>query len=182
VLYSRPRSISNTIVSLLIQPISSTLQSHTYILNMRLSTITIALSTFSSLATAIIYGIQAPSSIIAGSPFTITLLTEDYIQSVYDVAVAFGIQPIPLYCPGCLGLFVFASEYLGPPLSNVITPINFNVTVDAEYAQYGTGPSQVHATLYSLMGASLGPVLTTFALNLTVGDTLSSTTVTGSRI
>ncbi|KAK5696020.1 hypothetical protein LTR97_008440 [Elasticomyces elasticus] len=62
-------------------------------------------------ASARIAGIAAPSSIVAGSDFTITIITENYIQSVLDVSAAFGFTGTVF--PDSLGSYL-TSVYLGP--------------------------------------------------------------------
>jgi hypothetical protein len=69
-----------------------------------------------STASAKIYGITAPHTVAPGKPFNIILNVEGYIQPVYDVAVAVGINP-ELNYPTSLGL-VLGSQYLGPTKSN----------------------------------------------------------------
>ena len=122
-----------------------------------------------------IVGIEAPSTIAPGVPFTVTLVTEDFIQSIYDVAVAFGIAPSP-GVPESLGA-VFASEYLGPALSNVVTPIDFTVQIDSSTP---TGSYLLSASLFSLLGEDAEPSLSTFSVTVAVG-TATSTTIVSSN-
>lgn len=69
-----------------------------------------------------IAGIAVPDTIQLGGGFNAIIETEDYIQSVYDVAIVFGVSPGAGY-PGSLGN-VFDSFYLGPEESNVL----YNIT------------------------------------------------------
>lgn len=115
-------------------------------------------------AQAIITGITAPSSITAGSPFTLTINTADYIQSVYDVSAAFGIIPGNSGYTGSL-VQVFDSVYLGPQLSNIVMPIRFTVSVDAATPK---GPATIAASVTSLWGAGAGPLISTFNTTVTV--------------
>jgi hypothetical protein len=112
---------------------------------------------------AIITGVTAPSSITAGSPFILTLNTADYIQAVYDVSVAFGISPGEGH-GGSLG-DVFASAYLGPPLSNILNPIRFTVIVDGSTPK---GEAVIAAAVTSLYGIGAEPALNTFNTTVTV--------------
>jgi len=57
---------------------------------MRLPILVTAASIF-SLTNAIIDGIAVPDTIKAGDGFNAIIRTSNYIQSVYDVAVAFGV-------------------------------------------------------------------------------------------
>jgi len=65
-----------------------------------------------SLASARIIGIAVPDTIAPGSGFNAIIETENYIQSVYDVAIAFGVAPGNGF-PDSLGT-VMDSFYLGP--------------------------------------------------------------------
>ena len=119
-----------------------------------------------------IYGISAPSTIEPGTPFTVSLLTQDYIQSVYDVAVAFGVASGQGY-PDSLGT-VFASEYLGPALSNTLNNINFPVIIDGNTP---AGTALISASVYSLYGVEYEPTLENFNVTVTVGSATSTDTV-----
>ena len=137
---------------------------------MRLSTLATTLST-SSLASARIIGLAAPATLTPNAPFTLTLLTENYIQSVSDIAVAWGFQfPTannPTGFPYTLGSFA-NSSYLGPQKSNTLS----NVTVDA--VAPGTlekGKDVVlGVAVMSLYGASGGPVTTGWNVTVHVGE------------
>ena len=59
-----------------------------------------------------INGIAVPDTIKPGSGFNAIILSSNYIQSVYDVAIAFGCAPGNGF-PGSLGQ-VLGSYYLGP--------------------------------------------------------------------
>jgi len=126
-----------------------------------------------STTSAIITGITAPSIIAPGQPFTITINTANYVQSVYDVAVAFGIAPGAGF-HGSLGS-VFASEYLGPSLSNIETPIDFTILIDENTP---VGPVLLSATTLSLFGAVAEPVASLWNVTVTVGEVTSQDTVT----
>jgi hypothetical protein len=106
---------------------------------------------------AIINGLIAPKNVTAGSSFTLTLQTSDYIQRVYDVSAAFGIAP-GKGAGGSLGV-VFASAYLGPQLSNIVMPIDFTVSVDESTPK---GESIIAAAVTSLWGVGMDPLVSTF--------------------
>ncbi|EKD13307.1 uncharacterized protein L3040_005093 [Drepanopeziza brunnea f. sp. 'multigermtubi'] len=112
---------------------------------------------------AIITGVTAPSTVYAYNPFNVTLTTSNYIQSVYDVAVAFGVANAPGF-PGSLGSVV-ATAYLGPTKSNVLTPISFSVTLPSGT---GNGPRVLSAEVFSLFGAAYSGVVTTFNTTINV--------------
>jgi hypothetical protein len=79
---------------------------------MRFQTILAASASLLSLTTARIVGISVPETIQPGGGFNAIIETENYIQSVYDVAIVFGVAPGAGY-PGELGN-VMDSFYLGP--------------------------------------------------------------------
>ena len=79
---------------------------------MRFATVLAASASLLSLASARIVGISVPNTIKPGDGFNAIIHVENYIQSVYDVAIAFGVAPGNGY-PGSLGT-VMDSFYLGP--------------------------------------------------------------------
>jgi hypothetical protein len=132
---------------------------------MRLSTLISTIS-LTSLTSARIIGLAAPSTLTPNSTFTLTLLTENYIQSVSDIAVVWGYQtPTPTNPQGypyTLGRFA-NSSYLGPESSNTLE----NVTIQAVVPEgLEEGEQVLGVAVMSLYGASSGPV--TFGWNVTV--------------
>ncbi|KAK5692834.1 hypothetical protein LTR17_025244 [Elasticomyces elasticus] len=120
-------------------------------------------------ASARIAGIAAPSSIAAGSDFTITIITENYIQSVTDVSAAFGFTGTVF--PDSLGSYL-TSVYLGPSQSNILTNISVSASVPASYA---AGSSyHLTAAITSLYGAAYLPTITFFDLPVTLSNVTSS--------
>ncbi|CAG8971794.1 hypothetical protein HYALB_00001903 [Hymenoscyphus albidus] len=122
-----------------------------------------------SLSAARIYGIAVPTTIAPGIPFTLQVLTQNYIQTVYDIAIAIGIQPSPGH-PKTLGT-VLTTAYLGPEKSNIITPLNYTLTIDPRTPK-GTNFTIV-ASLMSLYGVSSGPVLGFWNQTVAVGEETS---------
>lgn len=92
----------------------------------------------------------------------------NYIQSVADVAIAFGIATGKGY-PDSLGTLL-TSEYLGPALSNSLDNITFPIVIPGNIPK---GESVFAASLFSLYGASTSPTLTNYNVSITVGDTTS---------
>jgi hypothetical protein len=84
---------------------------------MRVSTLTTSLKA-ASLASAVITGITAPSTLAPNSIFFLTLISENYIQSVADIAVAWGSDLAPAH-PGALGPYS-DSAYVSPSLSMLV--------------------------------------------------------------
>jgi hypothetical protein len=136
---------------------------------MRFSTITATLAS-AALAAARINGIEAPSTLAPGKPFALTLLTENYIQSVADIAVAWGFSLAPGY-PGALGSFI-TSEYLGPANSNTLKNITLTVTAPEGLAgeAYAGKDLLLSAAVYSLYGASSGPIVQAFNVTVKAGE------------
>jgi len=139
---------------------------------MRSSTIVAAFASLVSLASARIVGISVPDTIKPGDGFNLYIQTENYIQSVYDVAIAIGVAPGAGY-PQSLGT-VLDSFYLGPAQSNVVTPIPKWTTLPASTP---TGPATLSAELFSLYGAVYGGTLNNYNVSITVGDHTSTTYV-----
>ena len=79
---------------------------------MRFSVATATVASLLSVAQARIYGIAVPSTIQVGGGFNAIIESSNYIQSVYDVAIAFGTAPAPGF-QGSLGQPI-GSYYLGP--------------------------------------------------------------------
>ncbi|KAK6346824.1 hypothetical protein TWF696_006932 [Orbilia brochopaga] len=143
---------------------------------MRFTTIiTVAAASFSGLSSAIISGFSVPATIKPGTEgFNFRINTANYIQSVYDVAVAIGVAPGKGF-PGALGQ-VTDSFYLGPEKSNILQPINHWSYLPITL-QKGTNVT-LTATFYSLFGAAAAPTLTSWNVTVAIGDTTSSTYVT----
>jgi hypothetical protein len=79
---------------------------------MRLQISVTAVASIFTLASARIIGIAVPETIKPGDGFNAIIETENYIQAVYDVAIAFGAATGNGYI-GTLGT-VMDSFYLGP--------------------------------------------------------------------
>jgi hypothetical protein len=133
-----------------------------------------ALLTTTSLASARIIGLSAPSTLTPNEPFTFTLLTENYIQSVADVAVAWGFQRAtpanPTGYPYTLGAFT-NSSYLGPDKSNTLTNVTVDAIVpDALGDDSWKGDVVFSVAVMSLYGASGGPSTTGWNVTVKVGE------------
>lgn len=142
---------------------------------MRLASLAAALASLTT-SSARIIGIQAPSTLAPNTTFTLTLLTENYIQAVSDISVAWGYSLAPGY-PASLGSFT-QSSYLGPDKSNTLENITVEATVPPGLASPSWNGSLVlSAGVYSLYGASSGPVVTGFNVSVSVGEETSEETV-----
>jgi hypothetical protein len=130
------------------------------------ASIVLSIAAFAGLTAARISGIAAPSVIVANQNFTVTILTENYIQSVKDISAAFALSPNA--ADGFLGVDYLGSFYLGPSKSNVITNLTLEVTAPStNNAKFLT------AAITSLYGASNGPVTEQFSVPITFGDEVS---------
>ncbi|KAK4494548.1 hypothetical protein PRZ48_013904 [Zasmidium cellare] len=118
-------------------------------------------------ASARIVGLAAPATIAPDSNITLTLITENYIQSVKDLSAAFALSP--QITNGFLGTQYLGSFYLGPDKSNVLNNLTFTVTTpsDISSVKYITG------AVNSLYGASNGPVTLQFNVPTTPGTETS---------
>jgi hypothetical protein len=90
---------------------------------MRSTSVLAAAAPLLSLASGRIVGISVPETIKPGDGFNAIIQVENYIQSVYDVAIAFGVAPGTGY-PDSLGT-ILDSFYLGPGKSNSLLPVEF---------------------------------------------------------
>lgn len=72
----------------------------------------LAATSLLALAEGRIVGISVPETIKPGDDFKAVIITENYVQSVADVAIAFGYTPDKGF-PGTLGRLA-DSFYLGP--------------------------------------------------------------------
>lgn len=68
---------------------------------------------FITFTTARINGFSAPSTVVSGAPVDIKIHTENYIQAVEDVAIAFGIIGAEYAYPQTLGM-PMGEKFLGP--------------------------------------------------------------------
>ncbi|KAK4085539.1 uncharacterized protein Triagg1_529 [Trichoderma aggressivum f. europaeum] len=129
-----------------------------------------AIASLLAVANARIVGISVPETIAPGSTVSATVLTENYIQSVYDVAIVFGYANGAGW-PESLGS-VISSSYLGPDESNVTYNITRHITIPASAPK---GDALISASLYSLYGATYGPTITNFNVSVTIGEYTSPT-------
>lgn len=86
-----------------------------------------AIAALLSTAQAHINGISVPSTIKPGDTFNVIILSSNWIQSSYDVAIAFGYATGKGF-PGSLGT-VADSFYLGPGMLNPAPPLSNMLTV-----------------------------------------------------
>ncbi|KAM5353842.1 hypothetical protein ACJ41O_000492 [Fusarium nematophilum] len=127
-----------------------------------------AATTLLALTEARITGIAVPKTIKPGEEFDAIILSSNYIQSVYDVAIAFGYVPGKGY-PGTIGQ-VADSFYLGPDESNQLHNFNKTVKIPKDAPK---GKGLVTASLFSLYGASGSPTLSNYNVTVTFGDKTS---------
>lgn len=128
-----------------------------------------ALSLLASTASARIVGIAAPKTVAAGSTVVVDIIAENYIQSIQDVAIAFGIEHGNAI-PGSLGQLL-TSKYLGPDDSNIVGNITAHVQIPATIPK---GKAALTAFLFSLEGAAYEAATETFQLTTIVGKFTSS--------
>ena len=149
--------------------------------------LTSALALLAASANARITGFYAPKSVAVDSTVKLQIRGEDYIQSIQDVAIAFGIQHGKHPTPESLGTLL-GSKYLGPgkhpagsPDRQKLTVLVDNSNVDGNitasvHIPSGTqeGKTTVTASLFSLLGALYNPDLDTFQVTVNVGESTSS--------
>jgi len=137
---------------------------------MQFKTILAATLSLFTLTSARIIGIAVPETIAPGQGFNAIIMVENYIQSVYDVAIAFGVSPGEGH-EGTIGT-VLGSYYLGPGQSNTLTNITKWVDVPSTVAK---GPVTLGAGLFSLYGVSSTTTLSNYDVSIAVGDSTSTT-------
>lgn len=125
-------------------------------------------------ASAIITGFAVPTTIAAGSDFEVIIETADYIQSVQDVAISFGVAAAGQEHSGSLGTTLLASKFLGPDDSNILTNITVHETIPASTAE---GPIVITGALFSLYGVGYSPAVDYFTVNTEIAEFTSSTYV-----
>ncbi|GJN68207.1 hypothetical protein PLIIFM63780_001613 [Purpureocillium lilacinum] len=125
----------------------------------------VAAATLLSLAHARITGIAVPDTIKPGDTFDAIIHSENYIQSVFDVAIVFGYAPGDGY-PESLGV-VANSICLGKGDSNQLHDFKKKVTIPADAP---LGHAIVKASLTSLYGAVAWPQLSLYNVSVTLGD------------
>ncbi|KAK1994595.1 hypothetical protein LX36DRAFT_197894 [Colletotrichum falcatum] len=137
-----------------------------------------AASSLLALADARIIGIAAPQTVRAGDQVTAIIETEGYIQSVLDVAIAFGMAPEAAAYPGTLGQNVLGSFYLGPEKSNSDVNLTQALTIPPGLV---AGEYVLAAGLYSLYGASSSATLSNYNVTIFVGNTTSASYVSSQQ-
>ncbi|KAI5457932.1 hypothetical protein BGZ63DRAFT_325227, partial [Mariannaea sp. PMI_226] len=134
---------------------------------MRLS-LTAAAAVLISATQAHINGISVPATIKPGDSFNVIIESSNWIQSSYDVAIAFGYATGTGW-PGSIGTVV-KSFYLGPEQSNQLH--NFNKTINVPKT-VPKGKGLITASLFTLEGSLLAPQLENWNVTVTFGSKTS---------
>ncbi|KAK8188025.1 hypothetical protein IWZ00DRAFT_442126 [Phyllosticta capitalensis] len=122
------------------------------------------LVSMASVASGRITGITLPTKIGVNEVFNITVKSENYIQSIADIAFAFGIIEPQYATPGTLGMYLVSESFLGPSFSNQISDFIIPVGPIPDYVP--KGQTVFSAALFSLLGSRFTP--TTLIYNATV--------------
>jgi hypothetical protein len=138
---------------------------------MRTSTIIgSAVTLLAATTQARITGFYAPKTVAVDSDVKLLIRGEDYIQSIQDVAIAFGSQHGTNPTPDSLGTLL-GSKYLGPDNSNVEANITAIVHIPSGTQK---GKTVLTASLFSLIGALYSPDTEDFQVTVKVGEFTSS--------
>jgi hypothetical protein len=132
-----------------------------------------------SCVAARIVGLAGPEVISPNANITVSLITENYIQSVADISVAFSLSPAVYR--GYLGPLLLGSFYLGSARSNVLNNVNFTVQTPSDLSDV----HYINAAVTSLYGASHVPITMIWNLRVDVGNATSTalgTTVDGLNV
>ncbi|KAK7539438.1 uncharacterized protein J3D65DRAFT_601514 [Phyllosticta citribraziliensis] len=128
------------------------------------TTLVTGLVSLASLASARITGITLPTKIGVNEVFNVTIKSENYIQSIADIAFAFGVIQPQYADAGSLGMYLVGESFLGPTFSNQISDFIVPVGPIPDYVP--KGETLFNAALFSLLGSRFAP--TTFVWNATV--------------
>ncbi|KZZ95606.1 hypothetical protein AAP_01282 [Ascosphaera apis ARSEF 7405] len=135
-----------------------------------------ALTVLAGVASARIDYFTVPSTIKPGDKFEVTLEGHNYIQSMYEIAAAFGITG-SVYSQYSDSLQIYLdSVYLGPEKSNTVHNYKFPVTLPESVQK---GDYTFGVGLFELVGALNSPSAGFMHANITVGDETSSELVEG---
>ncbi|CAH0044966.1 unnamed protein product [Clonostachys solani] len=131
-----------------------------------------AAAALAATAQARISGISVPETIKPGDTVDLKIISENYIQRVDDVAIAYGWATANGY-PGTL-TNLLDSFYLGLDESNLPNgqTVVKTVTFPADITK---GPGLVTAGAYSLYGASKTTTIVNYNVSVTFGDETSTT-------
>ncbi|KAF8310785.1 hypothetical protein DL93DRAFT_2230090 [Clavulina sp. PMI_390] len=124
----------------------------------------------SSPSYARVVGIKVPATIHPGTPFPATILTESYIQNVYDYYMVFGMAPRNSAAGGLnelLGLgvdLVAINEY-----NTAHGAFNVSLTIPSNYnPDEGGEKVNLRASVFSTTGASQETWVSNWDTNVTV--------------
>jgi hypothetical protein len=143
---------------------------------MRTTSILSAATGVLTLASARIYGFSAPTTVARDSTIKLEIEAANYIQSIQDVAISFGISPASSAHPESLGTLL-DSKFLGPDLSNTVGNITHYVHIPATQPK---GKTVLTAAHFSLLGAVLTGDVEYFNVTVEVGDSTSAEYVSSS--
>ncbi|KAI5282619.1 hypothetical protein KEM54_002688 [Ascosphaera aggregata] len=143
---------------------------------MKFSTVT-ALTVLAGVASARIDAFTVPKTIKAGEEFEVTLVSHGYIQSMYEIAAAFGLSSFQSGSYASQSLQIYLdSVYLGPETSNTYDNYTFPIIVPKDTKN---GVYAFTIGLFELVGALNSPSAGTMSANVTVGDKTSGELVYG---
>ncbi|KAI5302488.1 hypothetical protein KEM56_000654 [Ascosphaera pollenicola] len=135
-----------------------------------------AITALAGVASARIDAFRVPQTVKPGDTFSVTLVGHNYIQTMYEVAAAFGISSHTYGSyPGTLPT-VLDSVYLGPEKSNTIDSYDFPVTIPENTEK---GDYTFTVGMFELIGALNSPNAGYMSTNFTVGDETSDNIIVG---
>ncbi|KAF8319348.1 hypothetical protein DL93DRAFT_176731 [Clavulina sp. PMI_390] len=137
-----------------------------------ITTLIIFLSTLSAIcpAWARITGITAPANVHPGTPFKVTVSTENFIDTYVNYYIVFGIAPqgdtsAALHTPIGTGYDLVAHKESetghGTFQVSLTIPSSYNPSTDGRAAN-------LRAIVFSAVGASWSPITPLFSTNITV--------------
>ncbi|PPJ56661.1 hypothetical protein CBER1_01760 [Cercospora berteroae] len=124
-----------------------------------------------------IVGFYAPNTAAPGSKVRLEIQTENFSQSIEDVAVSFGLSTGD-FTLGSLGQLI-STKILGADLSNTLENITHIIQIPADATP---GPAVIQGAHFSLTGAVYSPLVEVYYANITIGQGNNFPLVQSARI
>ncbi|GIZ41634.1 hypothetical protein CKM354_000493300 [Cercospora kikuchii] len=124
-----------------------------------------------------IVGFYAPNTAAPGSKVRLEIQTENFSQSIEDVAMSFGLSTGD-FTLGSLGQLI-STKILGADLSNTLDNITHIIEIPADATP---GPAVIQGAHFSLTGAVYSPLVEVYYANITIGQGNNFPLVQSARI